>query len=92
MLTTTSPSLTQQLTTVTIITGDMGDMADMVVMEVMGDTEDMVVMGEAIMGDMVSWNKGSLQKTIVTLGGGVKKISLCYTFQKHGLKWLNIAL
>ena len=57
MLTTTSPSLTQQLTTVTIITGDMGDMADMVVMEVMGDTEDMVVMGEAIMGDMVSWNK-----------------------------------
>ena len=54
MLTTTSPSLTQQLTTVTIITGDMGDM---VVMEVMEDTEDMEVMLEAIMGDMVSWNK-----------------------------------
>ena len=31
--------------------------------------------------------------TFVPLGGeGSKKIGLCYTFQKHGLKWLNIAL
>ena len=39
--------------------------------------------------------KGSLQKKckIFYIGGGVK-IGLRYTFflQKHGLKWLNIAL